>query len=144
MKRSFSFFAIAAFLLGLWGCEQKTKVAAISQTASFTSFSDPVQQDEEDEIVGVYFMPSWNTSPDPAVDRDSFWSCLQDPANCSSLQNPGIWGPKGRIYNAKYPYEGPYLNRKPISELKGFYSRTDAEVAKKQLQYMKSYGIDFF
>src|SRR5690606_28184723 len=98
----------------------------------------------EGEIVGVYYMPSWNTSPDPSVDRDSFWSCIQDPANCSSLTNPAIWGPKGRIYNAKYPYEGPYLNRKPISELKGFYDRKDAEVARKQLQYMKSYGIDFF
>ena len=64
--------------------------------------------------------------------------------NCASLQNPGIWGPKGRIYNARYPYEGPYLDRKPIKELKGFYKRTDPEVARKQLQYMKEYGIDFF
>jgi hypothetical protein len=60
------------------------------------------------------------------------------------LQNPGIWGPNGRIYNAKSPYEGPYLNRKPIAELKGFYNRKDPEVARKQIQYMKSYGIDFF
>jgi hypothetical protein len=98
----------------------------------------------DEELVGVYFMPSWNTSSDPAKDRDSFWSCLQDPANCSNLHNPSIWGPKRRIYNAKYPYEGPYLDRKPIAELKGFYRRNDPEVARKQLQYMKSYGIDFF
>src|SRR5690606_26227458 len=78
------------------------------------------------------------------VDRNSFWSSIQDPANCSSLTNPAIWGSKGRIYNAKFPYEGPYLDRKPIAELKGFYDRKDAEVARKQLQYMKSYGIDFF
>ncbi|WP_111671200.1 glycoside hydrolase family 99-like domain-containing protein [Algoriphagus litoralis] len=130
----------------LCACQKKTAEAIHTQTAelnplaSFVAFSD----DDPDELVGVYFMPSWNTSPDPAVDRDSFWSCLQDPKNCSSLQNPGIWGPKGRIYNSKYPYEGPYLNRKPIKELKGFYKRTDPEVARKQLQFMKSYGIDFF
>lgn len=100
--------------------------------------------EQPDEQVGVYFMPSWNTSPDPKVDRDSFWSCLQDPKNCSSLQNPAIWGARGRVYNRRYPYEGPYLERKPIQELKGFYDRTDPEVARKQLEYMKEYGIDFF
>jgi hypothetical protein len=105
--------------------------------------SSPINP-EEDELVGVFYMPSWNTSPDPAIDRDSFWSCLEDPANCSNLQNPDIWGAKGRIYNAKFPYEGPYLDRKPIAELKGFYKRDDPEVLRKQLQMMKNYGIDFF
>ena len=49
----------------------------------------------------------------------------------NSLQNTGIWGPKGRIYNAGNPNEGPYLDRKPIKELKGFYKRDDPEVIKK-------------
>ncbi len=97
-----------------------------------------------DHLVGVYYMPSWNTSPDPAVDRDSFWSCLTGREDCSSVQNTAIWGPKGRIYNSSYPYRGPYLDRKPIKELKGFYRRDDPEVIRKQLEYMKSYGIDFF
>lgn len=144
MNRSNTLFIAIASFICLTGCEQKTKVSVASQTASFASFLASEKQDTPDELVGVYFMPSWNTSPDPAVDRDSFWSCLEDPKNCSSLQNPGIWGPRGRIYNAKYPYEGPYLNRKPVKELKGFYNRADPEVAKKQLQYMKSYGLDFF
>lgn len=144
MRHTGFFLALLACFTALAGCGQKSRMGPMIQSAGFASFSIPTQERESDEMVGVYFMPSWNTSPDPAVDRDSFWSCIQDPANCSSLQNPGIWGPKGRIYNEKYPYEGPYLDRKPIAELKGFYSRSDAEVARKQLQYMKSYGIDFF
>ncbi len=144
MKLSNLFFPLLALSLCLAGCKQKSELVTDTPAAGFLSQSTQVQQSEGDELVGVYFMPSWNTSPDPSVDRDSFWSCMQDPANCSSLLNPGIWGPKGRIYNAKYPYEGPYLDRKPIAELKGFYDRKDAEVARKQLQYMKSYGIDFF
>ncbi|MDN3203470.1 glycoside hydrolase family 99-like domain-containing protein [Algoriphagus sediminis] len=106
--------------------------------------SENAEDFRADEMVGVYFMPSWNTSPDPNVDRDSFWSCLQDPKNCASLSNPGIWGSQGRIYNNRYPYEGPYLNRKPIAELGGFYKRDDPKTVKKQLQLMKEYGIDFF
>ncbi|MDF2159354.1 glycoside hydrolase family 99-like domain-containing protein [Algoriphagus sp. CAU 1675] len=96
------------------------------------------------ELVGVYFMPSWNTSGNPKIDKDSFWSCLSGRDDCAFLKDTGAWGPKGRIYNSRYPYEGPFLERKPISELKGFYKRDDPEVAKKQLQYMKQYGIDFF
>lgn len=142
MKSCHSIFLVFALLLV--SCEKKTKVAPTSQTASFTSLGSQSTVSEDKEQVGVYFMPSWNTSPDPSQDRDSFWSCLQDPKNCSSLQNPGIWGPRGRIYNSRYPYEGPYLDKKPIKELKGFYKRTDREVARKQLEYMKSYGIDFF
>lgn len=137
----FLFFGLAAFLSG---CKQKTNLTGASQLANFSSTHASEIPGEPDELVGVYFMPSWNTSPDPAKDLDSFWSCLQDPKNCSNLQNPSIWGPKGRIYNAKFPYEGPYLDRKPIEELKGFYRRDDPEVARKQLRYMKSYGIDFF
>jgi hypothetical protein len=135
---------LLVFSMVLGACESKSYTKLTAQTTGLSPFSTSGQSLDGDELVGVYFMPSWNTSPDPAVDRDSFWSCMVDPANCSSLQNPGIWGPKGRIYNAKYPYEGPYLERKPIPELKGFYSRTDPEVARKQLQYMKRYGIDFF
>ena len=121
-----------------------TETKHTSSLANFTSTDRTFSQAVDDELVGVYFMPSWNTSPDPAVDRDSFWSCLTGRGDCSSLQNPGVWGAKGRIYNAKYPYEGPYLDRKPIKELKGFYKRDDPEVVKKQLEYMKNYGIDFF
>jgi len=103
-------------------CGNEKSSTIISQKAGFGHFDlNPSQEVlAGEELVGVYFMPSWNTSPDPNVDRDSFWSCIQDPKNCASLQNPGIWGPKGRIYNARYPYEGPYLDRKPIKELKGF------------------------
>lgn len=144
MLRYYSLWFALFILLLLGACAPKSSVETSRQSAGFVSFTTTGLDREEDELVGVYFMPSWNTSPDPTKDRDSFWSCLQDPANCSNLLNPGIWGPKGRIYNAKYPYEGPYLDRKPIAELKGFYKRTDPEVARKQLQYMKSYGIDFF
>ena len=143
MKTSLFYAFAVLFAVVTGSCTSPSSRLITPQSASFAPKS-PFPRTDETELVGVYFMPSWNTSPDPAVDRDSFWSCLQDPANCASLQNPGIWGPKGRIYNAKFPYEGPYLNRKPIEDLKGFYSRTDAEVAKKQLQYMKNYGIDFF
>lgn len=97
-----------------------------------------------EELVGVYYMPSWNTSHDPNKDIDSFWACLTGTEDCSSLHNPAIWGAKGRIYNDKFPYEGPYLDRKPVKELKGFYKRADPEVMKTQLQLMKSHGIDFF
>lgn len=96
------------------------------------------------QMVGVYYMPSWNTSSDPNIDRDSFWSCITGREDCASLQNTAIWGPRGRIYNRQYPYEGPYLDRKPIAALKGFYKRDDPAVIRKQLEYMKSYGIDFF
>ncbi|MCS5489050.1 glycoside hydrolase family 99-like domain-containing protein [Algoriphagus limi] len=146
MKTFRKLFNAAFVVLLLFGCQEKsssfkTFQAGFGNAPIIPSF---VNQNSEDELVGVYFMPSWNTSPDPNVDRDSFWSCLQDPKNCASLQNTGIWGPRGRIYNRRYPYEGPYLDRKPIKELKGFYKRTDPEVARKQLQYMKEYGIDFF
>ena len=94
-------------LLSLFACQPErqsdTKVlqANLLSSVDFVQGSDENPADEE--LVGVYFMPSWNTSTDPAVDRDSFWSCLQDPKNCSSLQNPGIWGPKGRVYNQRFP-----------------------------------------
>lgn len=144
----YSLLAIIFVSLIVFLAKENTE-APSSQLASFANFSDSNSttntiDEKGDELVGVFFMPSWNTSPDPSVDRDSFWSCLTGKGNCSSLQNPGIWGPKGRIYNVNYPYEGPYLDRKPIKELKGFYKRDDPEVIKKQLEYMKSYGIDFF
>lgn len=102
------------------------------------------KKEENGNLVGVYFMPSWNLSADPNQDIDSFWACLTGKENCGHLNNTAIWGPKGRIYNASNPYEGPFLTRKPHPSLKGFYKRNDPEVARKQLEYMKSYGIDFF
>ncbi|SFO44102.1 Glycosyltransferase WbsX [Algoriphagus ornithinivorans] len=106
--------------------------------------NEPSSQLKQEELVGVYFMPSWDTDPDPNRDRDNFWSCLQNPEDCANLKNPAIWGPRGRVYNRNYPYEGPYLDRKPVKELKGFYKRDDKDVARIQLELMKSYGIDFF
>ncbi|SIN71213.1 glycoside hydrolase family 99-like domain-containing protein [Algoriphagus halophilus] len=146
MKRPL-YFEILSFFLSMFimaSCQKKTTVNEPILTAGMNNFQFAMQQEEGEELVGVYYMPSWNTSPDSSTDRDSFWSCITGKENCSSLQNPGIWGPKGRVYNKKYPYEGPYLDRKPIAELKGFYKRDDPEVIKKQLEYMKSYGIDFF
>src|SRR5690606_21129552 len=93
--------------------------------------------------VGVFFMPSWDAGTGKNA-RDVFWACLQGKEDCPFVKDPNIWGPKGRIYNAKYPYEGPYLDKQPHPSLKGFYRRDDPEVVKKQLEYMKSYGIDFF
>ena len=94
--------------------------------------------------VGVFFMPSWNTSSDPDVDIDSFWACLQGRGDCAFLKDPASWGKQGRIFNRQYPYEGPFLDKKPHASLKGFYKRDDPQVAKTQIQYMKDYGVDFF
>ncbi len=93
--------------------------------------------------VGVFYMPSWDAmSGGRSV--DVFWACLQGKENCPFLYNPAMWGPKGRIYNARYPYEGPYLDKKPHASLKGFYRRDDPEVIRKQIELMRDYGIDFF
>src|SRR5690606_11367945 len=91
----------------------------------------------------VYYMPSWDFSS-KGTQKDVFWACLQGKEDCPFLHNTAIWGSKGRIYNDAYPYEGPYLDKKPHPSLKGFYDRTDPEVVRKQLAYMKEYGIDFF
>src|SRR5680860_281724 len=80
-----------------------------------------------DQRVGVYFMPSWDHSSAGGGNEDIFWACLQGKENCPFLTDPAIWGPKGRIYNKKYPYEGPYLDKKPHGSLKGFYKRDDPE-----------------
>ncbi len=101
-------------------------------------------QTDENSQVGVFFMPSWNVTGKDGKELDSFWSCLTGNEDCAFTNNPAMWGPKGRIYNRRFPYEGPYLERKPHPSLKDFYKRDDPEVAKKQLEYMKSYGIDFF
>jgi hypothetical protein len=146
------------FLIDPMGCEENNKSSKEDNRALKTT--DPKGSPEEiksegtigfvmdntgkDQMVGVYMMPSWNTSPDPNKEIDSFWSCLTGREDCSSLKNPGIWGPKGRIYNNQYRYEGPFLERKPHPSLGGFYKRDDPKVAKKQLEYMKAYGIDFF
>lgn len=111
----------------------------VSQAARITS-----SEKQSDQLIGVYFMPSWNTSTDNTRDIDSFWSCLTGREDCSSIKNPGIWGPQGRIYNSQFPYEGPFLDKKPHESLGGFYKRDDPKTARKQLEYMKSYGIDFF
>jgi hypothetical protein len=104
-----------------------------------------VRPSAEDDIqVGVYFMPSWNVSSDPNKDIDSFWACLRGREDCAFLKDPGAWGPQGRIFNRRYPYEGPFLDKEPHPSLKGFYKRDDPEVARQQLIYMKEYGIDFF
>lgn len=118
-----------------------------SNIYSLTALADKEEANlrmEKRNLVGVYFMPSWNLSADPNQDIDSFWACLTGKENCGHLNNTEMWGPKGRIYNAQNPYEGPFLERKPHPSLKGFYKRNDPEVAKKQLEYMKNYGIDFF
>ena len=99
---------------------------------------------DPDEMVGVYYMPSWDMPASQGGTKDIFWACLQGREDCPFLKNTAIWGPKGRIYNEKYPYDGPYLDKKPHKSLKGFYDREDPEVVTKQLEYMKDYGIDFF
>ncbi len=106
------------------------EAAAIQNSASFN--------------VGIFYMPSWNVSGNEKQDVDSFWSCIQGRENCRFLTDKSAWGPRGRIYNSSFPYEGPYLDKKPIEALKGFYKRDDPEVARKQLDYMYDYGIDFF
>jgi hypothetical protein len=154
----FSYLPILACLsiLILFSCKVNTPVPdgsvsaenTIQKEPSSTQTSPALRLENEDPgnypRVGVYFMPSWDTSADPNTDMDSFWSCITGREDCSNLKNTAVWGPKGRVYNNKYPYEGPYLERKPHPSLKGFYKRDDPEVARKQLQYMKSYGIDFF
>lgn len=116
------------------------------ETTEYVSISARTesQSNQKEHKVGVFFMPSWNLSPDPNVDVDSFWACLTGKENCGHSNNKGAWGPKGRIYNRQYPYEGPFLERKPHASLNGFYKRDDPQSAKKQLEYMKEYGIDFF
>src|SRR5690554_4687938 len=99
---------------------------------------------DSDEMVGVYYMPSWDMPSSQGGTKDVFWACLQGREDCPFLKNAALWGPKGRIYNAQYPYEGPYLDQRPHKSLKGFYNREDPEVVTKQLEYMKDYGIDFF
>jgi hypothetical protein len=166
MMRTLSLFIVfpAFFLLG--GCSEKVSVSTDSTPSATTSSGTPLENSYPDKVensankagkaenlrlappsgrqVGVYFMPSWDDSFTGEVGRDVFWACLQGKENCPFLTDPNIWGPKGRIYNKKYPYEGPYLDKKPHKSLKGFYKRDDPEVIKKQLEYMKSYGIDFF
>jgi hypothetical protein len=125
---------------------RQAELKATSNSIDLTVFENSKKVDlaEKRSLIGVYYMPSWNLSADPNNDIDSFWSCLTGRENCGHTNNTAIWGPKGRIYNARFPYEGPFLERKPHPSLKGFYKRDDPQVAKKQLEYMKSYGIDFF
>lgn len=104
---------------------------------------DPLSMDRSGQQIGVFYMPSWDAMSG-GKPVDVFWACLQGKENCPFVNNPAMWGPKGRIYNARFPYEGPYLDKKPHSSLKGFYRRDDPEVIRKQIEYMKNYGIDFF
>lgn len=108
------------------------------------SLGSRIKSGSDVTMVGVYFMPSWNVSADPNRDIDSFWPCLYKPEDCAFTKSTGMWGSRGRVYNNANPYEGPFLERKPHSSLGGFYKRDDPKVARKQLEYMKSYGIDFF
>ena len=155
-------FVLTFLMVGPENCSSKKKGIQSDQLDSDISQAAPLKSEnpfastfiendkaenkkaENGNLVGVYYMPSWNLSADPNKDIDSFWACLTGRENCGHLNNNAIWGPKGRIYNSQNPYKGPFLERKPHSSLKGFYKRDDAEVAKKQLEYMKSYGIDFF
>lgn len=161
---TFKIGCIFMFLTVWQSCTEKTKItsqlaATVDQAASDNQLSDPgpqgnpsfrlqntantSTQDQSGQEVGVFFMPSWDAVSGGKT-RDIFWACLQGKENCPFVHNPSIWGSKGRVYNSKYPYEGPYLDKKPHASLKGFYKRDDPEVVKKQLEYMKSYGIDFF
>lgn len=163
-RRLFPAFSACVFLfltLTL-SCAEKTQVASVMQDPAVLESGPPVAADqqgnpafrvqaegnsaarrESGQQVGVFFMPSWDTGSGKDA-RDIFWACLQGKEDCPFVNDTNIWGPKRRIYNAKFPYEGPYLDKKPHPSLKGFYQRTDPEVVKKQLEYMKSYGIDFF
>lgn len=147
MKIQLTFSAFLLAFVMVWGSSSdnffKRLFGSANRTTNLQENPVPVQAQKENQV-GVFFMPSWNLSPDPNVDIDSFWSCLINNDNCGHTHNTGMWGPKGRIFNAQYPYEGPFLERKPIKELGGFYKRNDPRVARKQLEYMKSYGIDFF
>lgn len=102
------------------------------------------QSNQKEQMVGVFFMPTWSLPMDSKEKVDTFWACLTDPKNCSFTNNTIDWGPRGRVYNRQYPYEGPFLSKKPHPSLKGFYRSDDPQVARKQLEYMKDYGIDFF
>src|SRR5690606_21835787 len=163
-RRLFPVFSayVFLFLTLTLSCAEKTQVASVMQDPAVLESDPPVAADqqgnpafrvqaegnsaarrESGQQVGVFFMPSWDTGSGKDA-RDIFWACLQGKEDCPFVNDTNIWGPKGRIYNAKFPYEGPYLDKKPHPSLKGFYQRTDPEVVKKQLEYMKSYGIDFF
>lgn len=147
MSKSFAYILVVSCAITLLTFFLQDSENRDSQKPSIkitNSKSQTAYKSEQDELVGVYYMPSWNTSHDPAQDKDSFWSCITGKEDCSNLHNTAIWGAKGRIYDSKHPYEGPYLDRKPVKELKGFYKRADPEVMKTQLEMMKSYGIDFF
>ncbi|HSI78610.1 MAG TPA: hypothetical protein VK957_22130, partial [Lunatimonas sp.] len=131
--------------------ESEVGVASLIPQKKSNSTVTPVDADQRISTdtkqrtqTGVFFMPSWNTSTDPGVDVDSFWSCLQGRGDCAFLKEPSSWGNNGRIFNRQYPYEGPFLDKKPHASLKGFYKRDDPDVARKQIQHMKDYGIDFF
>lgn len=149
LKRQVIFF----IFLQLSACTEKINQANTSLgTGQTTAAAEDVHggghpsfriQAPSEPLVGVYYMPSWDFSS-KGTQKDVFWACLQGKEDCPFLHNTSIWGPKGRIYNDAYPYEGPYLDKKPHSSLKGFYHRTDPEVVRKQLAYMKKYGIDFF
>src|SRR5690554_6377688 len=101
-----------------------------SESASYRLLQQG-ETSEPDEEVGVFYMPSWDTPAGQGRTKDVFWACLQGKEDCPFLKNTAIWGPKGRIYNAKYPYQGPYLDNTPHKTLKGFYDREDPEVVTK-------------
>lgn len=138
------------------GCSEKVKLSnrpsqQVEETAILKNerISNPAYRTQAEQVsptgqnVGVFYMPSWDVSSGGGEGKDIFWACLQGNKDCPFLTNTSIWGPKGRIFNQAHPYTGPFLDKKPHKTLKGFYDRQDTEVIKKQLEYMKSYGIDF-
>jgi hypothetical protein len=102
------------------------------------------RQLQEPVKVGVFYMPSWNVEHDPSKPFvNSFWSCLTpDSSQCAFIKDPHFWGEKGRIYTAQDPRPS-FMNRKPHHTLGGFYKMDDPVVIRKQIEYMKNYGIDF-
>ena len=148
------FFLFGGFIFFV-GCSEKVKVSkrpsdqvaignlGIEETSNPAYRTQKEQAPSSGQNVGVFYMPSWDVSSGGKNGQDIFWACLQGYKDCPFLTNTSIWGPKGRIFNASHPYEGPFLDKKPHKTLKGFYKRLDPEVIKKQLEYMKSYGIDF-
>ena len=78
------------FLIDPMGCEENNKSSKEETRPYKTSHSNGSLEETKaegtvgfatdntgkDQMVGVYMMPSWNTSADPNKEIDSFWSCL--------------------------------------------------------------------
>src|SRR5690554_3662452 len=123
MKMGWFFF----MLLLTISCTEKAKITSQPSVDSSQVLSDEVGLEATGQVgdplfrlqeegnttasisgqkVGVFFMPSWDAGSGKNA-KDIFWACLQGKEDCPFLNSPTTWGPKGRIYNQKYPYEGP-------------------------------------